>query len=103
MASLNVKVAVSTRGSSNPESVPVTDVSKSQMRDAVSISAFGDEADAKRFLRENRQKLNQLGFSDEAEIMTLTDNQTGEVLGAYLRSRPQMTADDAEDALDDLL
>ena len=83
--------------------MPVTEARKSDFRDCISVSAFGEEKDARAFLNNNREKLEQLGFSEESEVQTLYSTKTGEVLGAYMRKRPAMTSEDAEDALDSLL
>lgn len=102
MPALNVKIAVNRRGQNEPDSVPVTEASRAEFRDAISLSAFGDVEDARQFIKNNREKLAELGFSEDTQIRELKKDETGEVLGAYIRRRAPMTANDAENALDSL-
>lgn len=100
MSALNVKISVS--GRDGLTSIPVTDASARDMEDARTISAFGNESDARAFLRSNREDLAAFGFSDESEIQPLASRKTGEVIGAYLRRSPAMTSSQASSALSDL-
>ena len=100
MASLNVKIAVP--GRDGLTSIPITDTTARDMEDAQSISAFGSEQDARAFLNSNRQDLHSFGFSEDAEVQPLASRKTGEIIGAYLRRRPSMTASQASSALSSL-
>lgn len=98
MAALNVLVNQNSRD----DGTPITQATEREMRSSSHLSAFGEERDARQFIQNNREALHQLGYSEDAEIRTLYSTKTGEAIGAYLRSEPKMTAQDASNALNDM-
>lgn len=96
--SIYAKLSVPSRGG-NLNDVPVMEAEKADYRDAKTLSVFGQEQQARQFIQNNRELLAEYGWDQDAEVQTLANTKTGEVIGAYVRRRSRASAQDQANAM----